>query len=180
MNKIELIDRFKKIDEIDDIDYRAAYLHIKSLINHYKDIQDGIASEENFYDNTVAIFEEIKKPRTAPDYISESGSRYWYKKDGLIRGSNHWGNRVANCDWALKLKNGKTIYGNSAFSAKSFRDEKYGFVKWKNFVLKCELIEINGEEVLTSFNNKIGRDIIIHKNKKYQRIITIEYLPYKE
>lgn len=177
MTQKELIEEYKRISEIDDIDRSKAYKCFKTSQKHYASVQDGIANPDNFFDNTVALFEEVTKPKRKADFESDSGSRYWYRKDGLIRGSNHWGNRVANCDWALKLNDGSTVYGESAYAAKTFTSEKFGFVKWEDFILKSELIEIKGEEVLTTFANKIGRDYIKHKGKTYQKNIVITYTP---
>ncbi|MDR1561111.1 MAG: hypothetical protein LBS23_02020 [Holosporaceae bacterium] len=51
-------------------------------------------SKYNFYTKTVADFKGCKKPKRTPDYISKSGSQYWYGEDKkghyVIRYSNHW------------------------------------------------------------------------------------------
>ena len=174
-NKEDLIKEFLRLQENDEIDYRSASRYFKSILKHYSSVQDGIANEDNFFDSTVAMFYETSKPRRKADFNSPSGSRYWYSKKGLIRGSDHWVNRVANCDWALKLNNGKTIYGNSAWSTKTFKEEKFGFTKWEDFLLKPKLEIIEGKELLTSFNNKIGRDIIVLGKKKYKLRIEVHW-----
>ena len=77
-----------------------------------------------FYQNTKATFRGCQVPKRQPDYISDSGSKYWYgeNKNGkyLIRLSNHWIIRteiydckksnkskrecktIATCQWKLK------------------------------------------------------------------------------
>lgn len=43
-------------------------------------------------------FTEIENKK--PDYVSQSGSQYFYTDVGVYRYSNHWG-RIANCKWRL-------------------------------------------------------------------------------
>lgn len=66
------------------------------------------ANKNNFYMTTKATFAPIEKPTTKPDYISASGSRYWYTGEGVIRSSDHWGIEIASCDWFLE--NGECGY----------------------------------------------------------------------
>ena len=175
MTNKDLIKEFKRISELDDIDFSKGYKYFYSARKHFESVQDGMANENNFFDSTITKFTEVSKPRRKPDYVSGSGSRYWYKKDGVIRGSDHWGNRVANCDWAFKKKDGKTVYGASAWGTKNFTEEKFGFSKWSDFILKSEIIEIEGEEVLTTFKNKVGFNLVKHKGKLYEKTIVVSY-----
>ena len=73
----------------------------------------------NYCFNTVATFKGCKTPRRMPDYISKSGSEYWYGKDKngnyVIRQSDHWctvkimhtitktreTRKIASCNWHL-------------------------------------------------------------------------------
>ena len=171
MNEKELIEEYKRISEIDDIDYSRASNYFKSLIKHYKSVQDGIANSLNFFDNTIALFKECDKPKRKPDFISDSGSIYWYFKKGVIRGADHWGDRVANCSWAFEFSDGKRTYGYNPWNSKTFSEYKYGFCRWEDFILKSELLDINGKEILTSFKNKIDRDKIKIGKSIYQRKI---------
>lgn len=59
-------------------------------------------TSENYYMDTFANFSRCDMPDTAPDYVSNSGSTYWYCDDGVIRMSDHWGYGVASCDWLLE------------------------------------------------------------------------------
>ena len=57
-------------------------------------------TRETFYKDTGAIFARCPRPRRKPDYVSFSGSRYWYTDHGVYRYSDHWG-EVASCWWLL-------------------------------------------------------------------------------
>ncbi len=59
----------------------------------------------NFHINTFAVFTACAFPDCKPDFVSESGSKYWYEGDSVIRVSDHWGSRIASCAWFL---NGET------------------------------------------------------------------------
>jgi hypothetical protein len=87
----------------------------------------------NYYIHTRATFRGCKKPKSKPDYVSRSGSLYWYGKnmkgEYVIRYSDHWTNvcgiyskrinpyasrdckRIATCLWKIKTnhKNDKKI-----------------------------------------------------------------------
>lgn len=173
MKEKSLLELYKELSENYEPDFSRPSNYFKHHRDYLKQFQDGIANENNFFDNTMVLFEEVKKPKGEADFVSGSGSRYWYFKDGIIRGSNHWGNHVANCDWALKRKDGSTTYGSSCWATKNFTHELFGYAKWSDFVLKPQIFEIKDKEVLTTFNNKIGRDIIKIGKKKYQGIPTI-------
>lgn len=81
-----------------------------------------IYNETNFFHSTFADFQKLAKeeiPKGKPDFVSDSGSKYWYLKDGVIRYSNHWLRQVASCKWFLNGKN----YGTA-----------YGYCEWKDFL----------------------------------------------
>ncbi|AXF52137.1 MAG: minor capsid protein 2 [Podoviridae sp. ctcf755] len=124
----------------------------------YSRYQKGIANENNFYINTMANFTEIEKPDRKPDYISynrrfEISSMYWYTKDGVIRGSDHWGKGVASCDWFLNNNVGKLVVGEK---------RQYGFCKWDEFIEKTQVLELEVDgkktEFLMTLENVIGKD----------------------
>jgi len=180
MKQEELLNEYKRMLEEESIDrYGKPFAYFKSTRDYYKKLQDGIASDINFFENTITKFEECDRPKRKEDFKSDSGSRYWYSKKGVIRGSDHWGNGVANCDWALHLKNGKTTYGVSFKAPKQFPEETFGFCKWEDFVYKAKLIEIDNQEYVTTFNNVIGRDLYKIGKKKYQKVIIEEYQEIK-
>lgn len=56
---------------------------------------------KTFYKSTKADFASCDRPDREPDYVSASGSAYWYGDDGVVRASTHWGAKIASCDWYL-------------------------------------------------------------------------------
>jgi len=82
-----------------------------------------IYNRYNFHKHTFCVFTEVSFDAISdvkPNYISKSGSSYFFMEDGVYRLSNHWG-RAANCKWRLQ---------NSAVSAQR---TKLGFAKWSEF-----------------------------------------------
>ena len=72
----------------------------------------------DFHLNTFANFTAIKSkevPETKPDFVSRSGSKYWYDKKNktVIRQSDHWGRTIATCNWLIdsKADSGRTRQG---------------------------------------------------------------------
>lgn len=63
--------------------------------------QEKGADQTNFFERSLATWTPCVAPTGAPDFVSPSGSTYWYAKDGVIRLSDHW-NGVASCRWTLK------------------------------------------------------------------------------
>jgi hypothetical protein len=74
----------------------------------------------NYHFKTEAVFKGCKIPKRKPDFVSNSGSKYWHgiDKNGayVIRHSDHWVNikeigkndikkqckKIATCQWHLK------------------------------------------------------------------------------
>jgi hypothetical protein len=59
---------------------------------------------DNYFYDTFANFTRIYKrelPKREPDYISDSGSEYWYEGNTVYRRADHWGRRIATCNWIL-------------------------------------------------------------------------------
>ncbi|QHI34754.1 hypothetical protein IMCC3317_00980 [Kordia antarctica] len=81
-------------------------------------------TSQNFFKNTYCVFKtvdpEIIKDKK-PQYVSQSGSQYFYTNDGVYRISSHWG-RAATCKWRLQSDD-----SNSRI------DSKVGFAKWTSF-----------------------------------------------
>lgn len=59
-------------------------------------------NENNFFDATAAVFSICATPDRTPDYVSVSGSAYWYENGGVVRNSDHWGYGVASCNWWVR------------------------------------------------------------------------------
>lgn len=83
-------------------------------------------TRDNFYDHTACNWNEVDdKLFVKPDYVSDSGSKYWYTDNGVYRMSNHWGFGVGSCDWTL-----------NSHPELSYRDEgsdRLGYAEWKDF-----------------------------------------------
>ena len=79
-------------------------------------------TSQNFFLATAANFKSCKTPTTPPDFVSESGSEYWYTQDGVYRQSNHWGGKIATCSWFIDGESSHSIItGFCAWDA--FRSE---------------------------------------------------------
>jgi len=71
--------------------------------NYFKDNSSEEISFSNFHLNTIADFSSIYRsevPSRKPDFISESGSKYWYDGEYVIRQADHWG-ELGECTWML-------------------------------------------------------------------------------
>ncbi|OWP83149.1 hypothetical protein BWK59_12035, partial [Flavobacterium davisii] len=77
----------------------------------------------NSLKKTFCLFEEVSSAFISdltPDFVSKSGSKYYYTEKGIYRLSNHWG-RFANSKWRLiDHKLDSTKY-------------KLGFATWDSF-----------------------------------------------
>ena len=171
----QLIEKIKQKDPSEIKLYAKPAIFFKSIEKYYSDLQESCANKDNYFSNTITTYVECDKPNRKPDHISDSGSMYWYYKKGVIRGSNHWGNGVANCNWAYQYKNGKTIYGYTYRCYRKFKEYMYGYCNWEDFIYKAELINIDGDELVTSFKNCVGYDLIKYKNKTYKKHIIVDY-----
>ncbi len=72
-------------------------------MEHQETEKIRVYTRHNFFKNTYCVFRgaslrEIS--RRKPSYRSESGSTYYYTRQGVYRLSNHWG-RAAKCQWRL-------------------------------------------------------------------------------
>lgn len=139
----------------------------------YGKYQEGTADETNYFENTVAEFTEREtRPKGTPDYESEGRdgkvhSEYWYTKEGVIRGSDHWGTGIASCDWALIGRDGQAIAYGAPDGSVSMINKSYGFAKWEDFLYKTEVVDLDGERVLTSFANTTGKKTLTHNGEEW-------------
>jgi len=68
---------------------------------------------ENFFESTFANFQKISREEikmlknTKPNYISKSGSTYWYIGNCVYRHSNHFLRENASCSWFLENETSK-------------------------------------------------------------------------
>lgn len=59
-------------------------------------------NENNFFGGTTAVFTLCEQPQSEPDFVSGSGSAYWYINGGVVRRADHWGYGIASCNWYLR------------------------------------------------------------------------------
>lgn len=68
-------------------------------------LTNEVVTFDNFFIDTVACFKPFDEPDCEPDFISESGSQYWYGEDEVgdyvVRKSDHWGSYIASCSWCF-------------------------------------------------------------------------------
>lgn len=84
------------------------------------------ATAENFFDMTTATFAACEKPAREADYVSASGSAYWYTADGVVRCADHWGGNVATCNWFIEGE-------RPSMYCDRFESELCGFCAWDAF-----------------------------------------------
>lgn len=94
--------------------------------------QPKIYNRTNFHKKTYCEFVEVKEnnlPEGEPNYVSKSGSVYFFTESGVYRKSNHWG-RAAKCRWKLKpLKN-------------SQKRLKCGYADWTSFYADDDILPL--------------------------------------
>ena len=104
-----------------------------------------IFNKNNFFVSTRATWKCCKLPKRDPDYISNSGSQYWYTPLGVYRKSDHWSQiyikrcntyegciRISKCYWILKILNNNLEY--DCYKSYINRETQYGgFCRWDNF-----------------------------------------------
>lgn len=121
----------------------------------YSKYQEGTANKDNFFVNTIAEFKETSgRPRKQPDYVSYTrdgkvSSEYWYTKDGVIRGSTHWGTGIASCDWYME-----------GVGTNMHTKKLYGKANWSDFIQKPDIVTSGDKAVMSTFaNTKGGRKL---------------------
>jgi hypothetical protein len=87
-------------------------------------IQNQFKPKTQFFKNTFCVFEAVDSTiveNLEPNFISDSGSQYFYTEEGLYRLSNHWG-RLGNCKWRL-----------IASEIENLSKTKLGYASWDSF-----------------------------------------------
>ena len=92
----------------------------------YASIEAGY-DKDNFYECTKAVWVPVNAPEAEPDFVSDSGSMYWHYPEGVVRGADHWGNDIGDCDWHM--------LGDEQLSSwfDKHDDVRYGFCPWQGF-----------------------------------------------
>ncbi|MEM6686441.1 MAG: hypothetical protein AAF617_11715 [Bacteroidota bacterium] len=91
---------------------------------HYNVVTKLNYHKQNFFKNTYCVFKAVALQTLqdqTPDFVSRSGSQYFYTSDGVYRISSHWG-RAASCRWRLQVALDNHTNGIQA-----------GFAKWTDF-----------------------------------------------
>ena len=107
-----------------------------------------IINKTNFHKHTFCIFQEVGFEHInglKPNFISKSGSSYYFTEQGVYRHSNHWG-RAANCKWRL-VSNGIAMDRT-----------KVGYANWSDFYPdndqeKLYFIEVDYSDQSAQFNH---------------------------
>ena len=102
------------------------------------------------FKNTFCVFKEVALQEIATkevDYVSKSGSSYYYTATGMYRLSNHWG-RLANSKWRLEPMVPETSY-----------KFKLGFAFWIDFypdndTEKLYYIAVNYDTKMANYQHK--------------------------
>lgn len=81
-------------------------------------------TKNSFFLATQALFQQCTKRTDEPDFVSPSGSRYWFTQEGVYRQSNHWG-FVRTCRWFVTRPQRLPRGGGS--------DVYTGFCRWDEF-----------------------------------------------
>lgn len=96
---------------------------------------------DNFREHTVATFHRDTPPDIVPNFVSDSGSEYWYTENGMYRRSDHWG-IVGRNYWALR---------DSAHIVNPVT----GSCRWDRFLFQEHFVPIP-PEVLGKVNGKVS------------------------
>lgn len=127
-------------------------------------------NKTNFHKHTFCIFQEVTFESITdlkPNFISKSGSSYYYTEQGVYRQSNHWG-RAANCKWRL-VSNGI-----------SMERTKVGYASWSDFYPdndqeKLYFIEVDYSNQSAQFNHyksdKFTKDKVLRTAAETTKLI---------
>lgn len=84
-------------------------------------------NKDNFHEGTYGEWNRVYKiPERKPDYISASGSSYWYHPGAVTRLSHHWGAFIGKNHWNLRGKE----WEDSSYEKKPTL--RAGRIKYKN------------------------------------------------
>ncbi len=127
-------------------------------------------NKTNFHKHTFCVFQEVTFESIndlKPNFISKSGSSYYFTEQGVYRHSNHWG-RAANCKWRL-VSNGI-----------SKDRSKVGYANWCDFYSdndqeKLYFIEVDYSTQSAQFNHyksdKFTKDIVLRTTSETTKLI---------
>ncbi len=90
----------------------------------------GPITTENFHHSTIADFKSAETPERDPDFISESGSKYWHEPDAVIRQADHWMDNQDGCTWTLEgqTKENHMATGRAPLNAFTYKFDNGGTI----------------------------------------------------
>lgn len=143
--------------------YKELTLSVKKKTE--KQITKKQINQSNFFISTIAefnliedvdVFKSIVKDKDC-NYISESGSMYWYTDEGVYRLSDHW-QRVASCYWNINCE------------PPTDGEEILGFCKWSEFktlttsFVKLEDLELNKKYMFYMFGYFFNSKVVLENS----------------
>lgn len=145
---------------------------LKELYDNYSDeaieayalanlVSDEVADKYNFYNNSIGMFEESDAPDSEPDYISYSGSEYWYTPEGVYRRSDHWGSYISSCSWYFwdGLGDSDEVWYNG--DDDQFDEPVTGFIRWSDLKPKGEIIYIEDSDTYELYGFKFDSSYFV-------------------
>jgi len=143
-------------------------METENLINEKK--QSKITFE-NFFESTFANFQKISKEEikmlknTQPNFISKSGSTYWYLNGYVYRHSNHFSRDTGSCAWFLEGKS--VLYSTTG----------YGKCKLEDFVQINKNAEIGKKyKIIYAPSDRRGVAFITEGEGVLQKITDFYYI----
>ena len=100
-----------------------------------------------------------------PNYVSKSGSAYYYLESGIVRKSNHWGRFISNCSWYLRQSSDE---GRSWYIDKNFNQDVYGFVSYSS-VYHNIANHIIKREIENTLNNSKMKEIEASQKRRFAK-----------
>lgn len=136
-------DKREEVVETSEADDSIKWIRPKKF---FRDMRNHISKEKISYfcyskvrwqpiamtsNNEGALEEALPEP----DFVSKSGSQYYYCEKGVYRLSNHYNNHVASCDWRLGRPSvwADWCCGNYAPYETPYWMECLAFAKWEDF-----------------------------------------------
>lgn len=117
---------------------------IDLVVQEYREV-----NKDNFYISTYASFTKLNDtPNRKADFVSSSGSKYWYTDEGVIRQSDHWTEDIRSCSWLLEDEEIASDFINPDFTA-------IGFCAWNDFQ--------SNSSYITHSNKKISLNEVLEK-----------------
>ena len=124
-----------------NVDFYCAYHELEVLeATHLSIVKTWVGgfNSSNFHIQTECDWLPLETAPDRPaDFVSPSGSAYWYVETGVIRKSDHWLPYVASCDWSL---GGQYVKGK----------ELVGFAEWNQFTINPRFKESRAKEAAES------------------------------